>query len=209
MNKNWCVSIVTLLLVAGGATRALAQGNLEGDPAYLAIDKAFDLKVIHPEVNINLPRFLLQDALSDLRGGTNDPFAKSGVNLADLVKDVKLIRLLVLEGNKTNREAVAKGIATLRSTLETKWTPVATVPEENVGIYAIGDPSGETMAGLALLVHDGDDTVIANIVGRVSLGKIVKLASQFDKFPKDLLKKLTETGGEGADKKAQAAKAEK
>jgi hypothetical protein len=192
MIMNKLVPILTLALLVTGPARALAQKNLENDPAYLAIDKAFDLKTIRPEVNVNLPRFLLQDALSDLDGGPGDPFAKAGINLAELVKDIKLIRVLVIEANDTNRAALAKGVAALRTTLETKWMPIASVPDGGVGVYALGDPSGETMAGLAVLIHDDGDAVIANIVGRVSLGKIIKIASSMDKFPKDLLKKLTE-----------------
>lgn len=56
------------------------------------------------------------------------------------------------------------------------------------------------MAGLAVLVHDGGDVVIANIVGRVSVGKILKISSNFDKLPKDLLKKLTAAGGEKSNR---------
>jgi hypothetical protein len=195
------LAILTVAFITACPTCVIAQSNLENDPGYLAIDKAFDFKTIKPEVNINLPKFLLKDALADLDGGRNDPFAGSGINISELIQDIKLIRVVVIEANKTNSEAVAKGIATLRSTLEKKWTAIAVVAEENekVGVYAISDPSGESTVGLAVLIHEGGgEAVIANIVGRVSLGKIVKAASQMNKFPKDLLKKLTnaaETGG--------------
>jgi hypothetical protein len=60
------------------------------------------------------------------------------------------------------------------------------------------------VAGLAVLVHEGGgDAVIANIVGRVSLGKIVKAASHMNKFPKDLLKKLTSTVEAGTAEKSK------
>jgi hypothetical protein len=202
--------ILSLALVAACPALSLAQSNLEKDPAYLPIDQAIDLKTIRPEVNVNLPRFLLQDAFSELNGGPDDPLAGTGINFADVVKDIKLIRVVVIEAKETNRAALTKAMAALRTTLESKWTPIATVTEDNVGIYALGDPSGETMAGLAVLIHDGSDAVIANIVGRVSIGKIVKIASRMDKFPKDLLKKLMEAGSpekaeqpqEGAEKPA-------
>ena len=198
------VAILTVAFIVASPTRLIAQNKLENDPAYLAIDKAFDFKTIKPEVNINLPKFLLKDALADLDGGKNDPFAGSGINISELIQDIKLIRVVVMEANKANSEAVAKGIATLKSTLDQKWTAIAVVAENNekVGVYAISDPSGEFSAGLAVLIHEGGgDAVIANIVGRISLGKIVKAASQMDKFPKDLLKKLTSA--------AQTAGAEK
>jgi len=207
------VAILALAFIVACPTHVIAQTKVENDPAYLPIDKAFDLKAIKPEVNINLPKFLLKDALADLDGGKNDPFAGSGINIAELIQDIKLIRVVVMQGNKTNSEAIAKGIAILKSTLDEKWTPITVVAEddEKVGVYAMSDPSGESTAGLAVLIHEGGgDAVIANIVGRVSLGKIVKAASQMDKFPKDLLKKLSkaaETGGaekpkEGPEKSA-------
>jgi hypothetical protein len=188
MNKF--ISSITLALVTACPLVGLGEGSWEKDPAYLPIDKVLDLKTIRPEVNINLPRFLLQDAASELNGGTNDPMAGTGINFADLIKDVKLIRVVVIQANRTNRTALDKAVKTLRADLEAKWTPVVTVPEENVGVYAMGDAAGESMAGLAVLVYDGGDAVIGNVVGRVSLGKLIKIASRMDKLPKGLLEKL-------------------
>jgi hypothetical protein len=186
--------ILSLALVAVSPVISQAQAGLEKDPAYLAIDQAIDLKVIRPQVNVNLPHFLLQDAVSELNGGPDDPLAGTGMNIAELVKEIKLIRVVVIEAKETNRAALEKGVATLRATLESKWTPIATVPEDNVGVYALSDSSGEKMAGLALLIQDKGEAVIANIVGRVSIGKLVKVASHMKKFPKDILKKLSEAG---------------
>ena len=203
MNK--IVRILTLALFIACPLFSRAQSSLEKDPAYLPIDQAIDLKAIQPEVNVNLPRFLLQDAVTELHGGPDDPLVGTGIDLADLVKDIKLIRVLVIEAKETNRAALDKAVATLRTTLESKWTPITTVSDdkEKVGVYALGDPSGEKMAGLAVLVHDGRDAVIVNIVGRVSIGKIVKVASHMHKFPKDLLKKLMEAGNPENDEKPE------
>jgi hypothetical protein len=205
MNKHLCT--LTLALATAGQLAVFGEGTLENDPAYLAIDKAIDLKTIKPEVNVNLPRFLLQDAASELNGGTNDPLAGTGINFADLVKDVQLIRVVVIEAKTNDRVALEKGVTTLRSELEAKWTPVVSVPEENdsVGIYAMGDPKGESMTGLAVLVHDSGDTVIVNIVGHVSIGKLIRIATRMHGLPKDLLQKL---GGLGnpADAKSGSDK---
>jgi len=192
---------LTVAMIVAIPIFAFAQANLENDPAYLPLDKAFDIKAIKPEVNINLPKFLLKDALADLDGGKNDPLAGTGINLSELIQDIKLIRVVVMKGTETTSESINKGITTLKSTLETKWTAVAVVGEENekVGVYAISDPTGEAIAGLAVLVHEkGGDTIIANIVGRVSIGKLITAASRFHKFPKDLLKKLTKAGDPGS-----------
>jgi hypothetical protein len=202
------IVILTLAFIAMWPARLMAQANIENDPAYLAIDKAFDFGVVKPTVNINLPKFLLKDALAGLDGGKNDPFAGSGINISELIQDIKLIRVVVIEGKKSDSEAVAKGIATLKATLDKSWTPIAVVAEgkEKVGVYAISDPSGESTAGLALLIHEGGgEAVIANVVGHVSLGKLVKAASSMDKFPKDLLKKLT-SAADGGEKGKEGEK---
>src|SRR5580700_306635 len=111
MKKHLCT--LALALAIASPLAVFSQGTLENDPAYLAIDKALDLKATQPQVNVNLPRFLLQDAASELNGGPNDPLAGTGINFADLVKDVKLIRVVVIEAKETNRVALEKGVKTL------------------------------------------------------------------------------------------------
>jgi hypothetical protein len=182
------ISSFMLMLVT--ALPGLGQTAVEKDPAYLPIDKVLDLKTIRPEVNVNLPRFLLKDALSGFTGADTNSPAAGGVDIVDLIRDVKLIRVVVIEANKTNRVALDKGVKALRTELEKGWTPIVSVPEDNVGIYAMSDPAGESTTGLAVLVYDGGDAVIGNIVGKVSIGKLIKIASQSGKLPKDLLKKL-------------------
>jgi hypothetical protein len=191
--KKLLTSILLIALAAVCPSPGLGQGNYESDPAYLAIDKFLDLKTVRPEVNVNLPHFLLKDAISDLDTGTNGPLAGLG-GLADVIKDVKLIRVVVIPSNKSNKPALDGAVKALRADLDAKWTPIVSVPEENVGIYALGDPSGESTAGIALLIADGGEVVIANVVGRVSIGKLVKLAAQMDKLPKDILQKLQGAG---------------
>ncbi len=210
------VSSFILALTAAFPLAGIGQTAVEKDPAYLPIDKVLDLETIRPEVNVNLPRFLLKDALSGFVGGdTNSPAANAN-EIADLIKEVKLIRVVVIEANQTNRAALEKGVKALRTELEKGWTSIVSVPEDNVGIYAMSDPAGESTAGLAVLVYDGGDAVIGNIVGHVSIGKLIKMASQSGKVPKDLLKKLQGLGnatsepastksGDAATTKAAAA----
>src|SRR5690349_7964925 len=131
--------ISSFMLVLVAVLPGFGQTAVEKDPAYLPIDKVIDLKTIRPEVNVNLPRFLLKDALSGFTGAdTNSP--AGGIDMVDLIKDVKLIRVVVIEANKTNRAALDKGVKALRTELEKGWTPIVSVPEDNVGIYAMSDP---------------------------------------------------------------------
>lgn len=200
---------ILLALLIGSPAIGLAQSNLTNDPAYLPIDRVLDLKIARPEVNINLPRFLLQDALSEFDGSTNDPLAATGINFADLIKDIKLIRVMVIEADQKNRSHVDQAVKSLRKELETKWTSVVSVPEDNVGIYAVSDAAGERMAGLTVLVQDDEDVVIANVVGRVSIGKIVKIASSMNAIPPEVLEKLSGMSeGAGDSTARETAKAQ-
>ena len=189
------ITILTLAFIAACPLATFGEGSIESDPAYLPIDKVLDLKAIPPQVNVNLPRFLLKDAISGLTNAPGNPLA-GGTDLAELVKDVKLIRVVVIEANKTNRAELDKSMKALRSELDSKWTAIVNVPENNVGIYAKGDPSGETMAGVAVMVYDHGQAVIVNIVGHVSLGKLINLAAQTHKLPEGLLKQLQGTNGQ-------------
>ena len=105
MNLKRTVSILTLTFGLSWLTPAFAQNQLESDPAYLPIDKVFDFKTLKPDVNINLPKYLLKDALADLDGGKNDPFEGTGVKISELIQDIKLIRVVVLNGGKGNGDA--------------------------------------------------------------------------------------------------------
>jgi len=187
MNK--LIASLTLALVTAWPLASIGQTDLEKDPAYLPIDKFLDLKVIQPQVNINLPRFLLKDAAAGMVDAESN--AKMGHEFSDLIKDVKLIRALVIEANKTNRADLDKAMKKLRSELSAKWTTVVSVPEEHVGVYAMGDPSGESVAGVAVLIYDGGDAVIGNVVGHVSIAKLLQVAN---KFPKDFWKKFQGIG---------------
>ncbi len=184
---------IALALLALCPIDAWAQNVLGTDPGYLDIDKSIDLKTARPEVNINLPRFLLKDAASFFNGKPGDPFAEAGINFGDLTKDVKLIRVVAFEVGKKNKDIVEKGVKALRAELEAKWTPIVTMTDEK-GIYVRSDPAGEAMAGLALIAQDDREAVIANVVGKVSIAKLLEIASHADKLPnnlRELLKQLS------------------
>jgi hypothetical protein len=191
------ITILTLAFISACPMAGRAEGSIESDPAYLPIDKVLDLKANPPKVNVNLPRFLLKDAISGLTNMPNKPLP-GGIDLADLTKDVKLIRVVVLDVEKTNRSVVEKSVAALRKELDSKWTSIVKVVDnkDTVGVYAMGDPSGESMAGVAVLVADEGDVVIVNIVGHVSIGKLMTLAAQMHKLPPELLQQFQGIGGQ-------------
>lgn len=174
----------------------LANESLKDDPAYLDIDGAFDFSEMEPEVNVNLPKFLLLNALSDFDGSDDDPFAKANINLKELVGGIKLIRVVVLDVDDEHKTAVKAGLSTLKAKLQKDWTPIVSVPGENVHIYAQSNAAGDSMAGLALAVADGGNVVLANLIGEIPIGKIIKVASKLDgdMIPKELIEQLSGLG---------------
>ncbi len=183
MNK--LITTFMLALLAACPLAGFGESSLEKAPAYLPIDTVLDLKTIRPTVNVNLPHFLLKDALAGL---TN--VAEPGANdIADLLKDIKLIRVVVIDHNQNKVAGLDDAMKTLRDELDKKWTAIVSVPGENVGVYVMPDAAGESNAGLAVLVNDHGDAVIVNIVGHIPIDKAMKLASQ-----KDVLKNLKGLG---------------
>ncbi len=68
----------------------------------------------------------------------------------------------------------------MRKKLVTNWTAIVSIPDDGIGIYAKSDPKGETMAGIAVLISDGDDVILANIVREIPLGKVLRIATRMN-----------------------------
>ena len=114
-------------------------------------------------------------------GGDDAPLAGPGLNVKELTQDVKLIRVVVIDGEDHNAAAIKEGVEQLKAELAKDWVSIVAVPADNVFIYARSDASGEKLAGAALLVADGNNVVIGNLVGHVPLGKLAKIAAQLGK----------------------------
>jgi hypothetical protein len=127
--------------------------------------------------------------LSEFDNGPEDPFAAAGINLAELLKDVQLVRVMIIEATPENRAHVDSGVAALRQELAGKWNTIVSIPDENIGVYAVSDASGEKLAGLAVLIADDGDVIIGNVVGNLPLGKIIKIAAQIGGPNGDLIRK--------------------
>jgi len=172
---------VVLALLCGLATISPAQeaGLLEQNPAYLNINEAFDFSVAKPVVNIHLPKFLLNNMLSQLDNSPDDPFAETGINISELTKDIQLLHIVVFETKDPQMaEATRSGLENLKNSMSSKWMPIVNVPDGNVTIFAIGDETGSRLAGLAMMVADKNAIVIGNIVGEIQIGKIIAAASK-------------------------------
>lgn len=198
--------IVTILcgLWLGMPILATAQDTLKDDPAYLRIDEVFDLEIVKPEVNVNLPRFLLMNALAEFDGKGEDPFAGTGINVKEVLQDIKLIRVMIVEATDQSRKHVDSAVAALRKDLSSKWISVVTIPDDGIGIYAMADADGGKMAGLTVLIADEGDVIVANVVGSLPLGKILKLATNINGPQGEMIKKALSEFAGGAAEKGQA-----
>lgn len=175
---------IALAVVIGIASIGMAQqpGAPADNPAYLNIDQAFDFSVIEPTVNVNMPKFLLDNILSQLDGGQEDPFAGTGINITELTQDIELIRVVVFEVKDPEKQKIVNaGVEKLKKSMSSKWMPIVNVPDGNVTVFAMGDESGKRLAGLAMMVAEKNSAVIGNIVGEVQIGKIIAAAGKMAK----------------------------
>jgi acylphosphatase len=184
--KNIRVSAAALMVctVIHGVTQAQESGPkpvpLREDPAFVDIDSFFDTQALRPEVNVNLPQFLLRNMVSELNGGKEDPFAEMGINIAELTKDIRLVRVMVLEsrGDREKQKLISSSMDKLRQSLRSGWIPVVNVPDGNVSVYAMGDDTASRMMGLAITVSEGGSAVVVNVVGEIPIGKIIGIAGR-------------------------------
>ncbi len=170
--------------VIHGVTQAQESGPkpvpLREDPAFVDVDSFFDTQALRPEVNVNLPQFLLRNMVSELNGGKEDPFAEMGINIAELTKDIRLVRVMVLEsrGDSEKQKLISSSMDKLRQSLRSGWIPVVNVPDGNVSVYAMGDDTASRMMGLAITVSEGGSAVVVNVVGEIPIGKIIGIAGR-------------------------------
>lgn len=107
---------------------------------------------------------------------------------AEIVGDIKRIRVNVIELDDSNRAETIAKIEAVRTKLENQgWTRMVTVREkndgDNVAIFAkIRDD--ENIDGLVVTVIDRKgEAVFVNIVGNISADKIGALAEKYDIEP--------------------------
>ena len=187
---------VALTVLIGITAIGMAQqpGTPADNPAYLNIDQAFDFSRIEPTVNVNMPKFLLDNMLSQLNGGAEDPFAGTGINIGDLTDGIQHIRVVVFEVKDPEmQKMVSSGVDKLKKSMSSKWMPIVNVPDGNVTVFAMGDETGKRLAGLAMMVSEKNSAVIGNIVGEVQIGKIIAAAGKIaasDAGVKEALNKM-------------------
>jgi hypothetical protein len=135
-------------------------------------------------VEVNIPEGLLR--FGSLLAAKQEPQA------AEVLRNLKRVRVNVVELNDANREATIQRVKEVRRELATRgWMPIVTVREDpkgdDVGIFAKMHGE-EAIEGLVVTVINGThEVVLINIVGDIKPEQIATLAERFDIDP---LKKI-------------------
>jgi hypothetical protein len=166
------VSVLSLALAA-------AIHATEAEPGYIDIGKLMP-SANGQFVEVNLSPGLLKFAARI--AAHHEPEA------AELVGNLKRIRVNVVGLDESNRSGNIEKIEAVRRTLESQgWTQMVTVREkdggDNVDIH-VKQRGEDAIDGLVITVidHKGE-AVFVNIVGNISADQIAKIADKFDIEP--------------------------
>ena len=168
-------------LAAATLTCALAVSTFasEDEPGYVDIGQLLP-STKGEFVEVNLSPALLKFAARIAKH--HEPDA------AEIVGDIKRIRVNVVELDDTNRAETIAKIDEVRAKLEKQgWTRMVTVRErndgDNVAVFA-KIRSEDVIDGLVVTVIDRKgEAVFVNIVGNISADKIGALAEKYDIEP--------------------------
>ncbi|MBP6864957.1 MAG: DUF4252 domain-containing protein [Candidatus Didemnitutus sp.] len=172
-------SLRLLCTAAFVSAAMLVSANASAEPGYV------DIGQLAPSakgefVEINLSPALLKFAARIAKH--HEPDA------AELVGDIKRIRVNVVDLDDGNRAATIAKIEDVRAKLESQgWTRMVTVREaeggDNVAVFAKMQ-SEDAIDGLVVTVIDRrGQAVFVNVVGNISADKIGALAEKYDIEP--------------------------
>lgn len=169
--KRAAMVVASLVLLT---TLATAQGPMERVPGYVAIEELGLLDLSTVEVNINLTGAMLKALASSAEGGDSD--------LALLIHDVSRVRVLVGPPPAGTPAALVATLRTAVDRLESEgWIRLISVREgddEEVAVLSL--ESGDLIRGLAVLVLDGEEAVLVNLVGEMRPEVMGRLMGSLD-----------------------------
>jgi len=180
------VTVVALLIAA--AALASAQTPVEREPGYVGVESLGLLDPGSVEVNINLTGAMLQALASSSQ--------RSDTDLATLLQDVQRVRVL---SGPVPAGDVAALVAKLHAAvvrLESEgWIRLVSIHEkddEEVAVLSL--ESGSLIHGIAVLVLDGDEAVVVNVVGSMRPEVLGRLLGSLDSLD-HVTEELAEAGG--------------
>lgn len=197
------VGVCALLALTVGtahAQRGLSQEELERQPGYVDFGDVWDWSDGDEEVEIHLTQPLLGVVGSFVRG--DDP------ELADLILDLHLVRVNQFTFRRRDEDAVRNFIDETGDRLRNdRWDNIVKVRDRdervNVFVKLDGDgkdPAETFLSGLCVLVVDGSEAALVNVVGRFRLEDVAKVGRQFDIPYAEDWDKYNQRGGDSKDR---------
>jgi hypothetical protein len=169
------------LLLAAGLSLALTASSHAAEVETGAIDIGQLMPSAKGQfVEINLSSAMLKFAARIA--------AKQEPEAAELIRNLKSIRVNVVGLDDSNRASTVEQIESVRRKLETQgWTKMVTVREhnggDNVDIH-VKQRGEETIEGLVVTVIDKKgEAVFVNIVGNINADQLAQIADKFDIEP--------------------------
>ena len=177
--KNY--SFRTCLMVAGLTLATTAFANVTEDAGYVDLGK-FTAADGCEYVEVNIKSGLLKFAAKI--AAIHEPEA------AELLRNIKLVRVNVVGMDDTNRKDTVGRITAIRADLETKgWEKIVTVREgkdkkghkgDDVAVY-IKTASEDAISGVVVTVMEKNgEAIIVNIVGHIRAEQIADLGERLD-----------------------------
>ncbi len=170
---------VTLVLglAAMCATSAAADGlaDLRSHPGFVALE---DLNLFGPDgpttdVDLHGPMMKLVASAT----------ASSDPELSAALAGILRIRVLASE-DVGDEQAVRSAIAGAGEQLEAAgWTRMARVADGDEMVLVLVREAGEHFSGMTVLVADGDEASLVNLVGDIDPATIGRLAAHLDALP--------------------------
>ena len=167
--RSWKLAPVLLLLVAGSAITARAQGpKLQMDQLDLLANKASET------VDVKLDERLMQTTARFFSG-------KDDAEIKEVLKGIKGIYVKSFTFEKEGEYSQVEVDSVMSQLRGSTWSKILTVKSrkggENVEVYL--NMVGDQITGLAVLSIEPKEFTIVNIVGPIDLEKLTKLEGQF------------------------------
>ena len=176
MNRMLRISATAAALIFAAAAASRAADPIPGYVDFGRIAPSAEGKF----VEVNLSEGLLKFA--SMFASKQEPQA------AEVLRNLKLVRINVVELSDANRSQIVARVKTVRQELETSgWTQIVNVREQPKGddVQIFAKMRGEeAIEGLVVTVIDGNhEVVLVNIVGDIKPEQIATLAERFNIDP--------------------------
>lgn len=192
-------ALLVLVTAPAHAQRALSEEELRQEPGYVDFGDVWEWSDGDEEVEIHLTQPLLGVVGSFVRG--EDP------ELAKMIMDLHLVRVNQFTFRRRDEDTVRDFIDTTGDRLRgERWENIVKVRDgdERVNVFVKldgdgSDPAETFLNGLCILVIDGDEAALVNVVGRFRLEDVARVGHQFDLPYADGWEQYNQRGGDRDD----------